>query len=443
MAGLISTITMMFVFLIFYGNIVSCTSNNTTQFDNFTIEWQDFNLFSCVVPATINVSLFTCLPSASYTQVDDITCLNVTLIDYDQNICQVTTDTTVYTISTSIGTQQTTTLTSTYAQIETSISMTTVITQSIITTLSITSKTSATTETTDTLITTVDAATNTLTTTTTTMSITSQASTPNEATYTSTTTVINETLTSTTSSAVIYLSTTTMSTTTDKNTYSCQDNSYIGTYCNVSSDACAMSQPCENAATCIPNNTLSLGYYCQCQSDYEGYNCQYDNRVCMESTCWHNGTCISVNSTVVSSTYGKNFKCECIQGYDGVYCELSVDLCGNITCENEGICQTVELVWKCLCVNSKFYYGDFCQFKTSTLVIKEILSKSFASIAIGAIATTCAFVIVMDVLKYVFHIDPVETERDNYRKRREEQRRARQPIKNNQWKLALRFQYVS
>ncbi|CAF1317461.1 unnamed protein product [Rotaria sp. Silwood1] len=293
--------------------------------------------------------------------------------------------------------------------------MTTTITESTITTTSITNETLPTTETTYTSITSIT-----------------------DVTHTSTTTTSARILSSSTTT----VSTTTVSTITDGNIYSCADNSYIGTYCNISSDACVMSQPCENAATCFPNNTLPLGYSCQCRSGFEGYNCEYDNRACMETTCWHNGTCIPINSNV-SSTDGTNFKCECIQGYNGIYCELSVDLCGNITCEHDGICQTVESVWKCLCVESTYYYGDYCQFKTTTLKVKEILSKSFASIAIGAIITTCAFVIVMDVLKYVFHIDPVATERDNYRKRREEQRRARRPIKNNQWKLALRFQYVS
>ena len=156
----------------------------------------------------------------------------------------------------------------------------------------------------------------------------------------------------------------------------------------------------------------------------------------------NNGTCITVNSTV-STNNGSNFKCECVEGYNGVYCQLKVNLCSNITCENRGTCQTVELQWKCLCLDSSLYYGDYCQFKTTKLQIREILSKSFASIAIGAIIATCTFIAVMDILKYAFHIDPVERERESYRRRREERRRARRPIKNNQPKIALRFQYVS
>ena len=67
--------------------------------------------------------------------------------------------------------------------------------------------------------------------------------------------------------------------------FNCQ-TSYIGTHCNISSDACAMSQPCQNAATCFPNNTLPSGYYCACRTGYAGYDCQWDIRACREDTCW-------------------------------------------------------------------------------------------------------------------------------------------------------------
>ena len=74
--------------------------------------------------------------------------------------------------------------------------------------------------------------------------------------------------------------------TTLRNLYNCPNGSYIGVYCNISSDACAMSEPCYNAALCFPNNTIPLGYYCQCPSDFAGYNCEYDERACKDSTCW-------------------------------------------------------------------------------------------------------------------------------------------------------------
>ena len=156
----------------------------------------------------------------------------------------------------------------------------------------------------------------------------------------------------------------------------------------------------------------------------------------------HNGTCIPMNS-VVTSNNGWNFTCECIEGYNGRYCELAADLCVNITCKNRGICTTVDQAWKCYCLDSSLYYGDYCQYKTMKLQIREILSKSFASVAIGAIVTTCGFVILMDILKYAFNIDPVMGERESYRKRCEDLKRARQPVRQHGPKFALRFKYVS
>jgi hypothetical protein len=47
-----------------------------------------------------------------------------------------------------------------------------------------------------------------------------------------------------------------------------------------------MSQPCLNSATCYLNNILPSGYQCECQSGYSGTNCQNDQRICKENTCW-------------------------------------------------------------------------------------------------------------------------------------------------------------
>ena len=69
------------------------STNNTTQFGNFTIEWQNFDILSCTVPIKISVSLFSCI-SPAYTQVQDISCLQETDIDFPDSICQPTTTTT-------------------------------------------------------------------------------------------------------------------------------------------------------------------------------------------------------------------------------------------------------------------------------------------------------------------------------------------------------------
>lgn len=82
---------------------------NTTQFDNFTVEWEDFSLFSCSVPTLINVSIFTCASSIGYKQVDDIDCLESTTIDFNQSTCAGSNTTTVYPTTNMVTTKPITT----------------------------------------------------------------------------------------------------------------------------------------------------------------------------------------------------------------------------------------------------------------------------------------------------------------------------------------------
>jgi hypothetical protein len=92
-------------------SIASATSNNTTLYGNYTVEWDDFNIFTCVAPQTFNLSTFACV-SPSYTQVNDIDCLVQTAFNFDETTCQSTSTAVMYTSSAAITTQQITTTTS-------------------------------------------------------------------------------------------------------------------------------------------------------------------------------------------------------------------------------------------------------------------------------------------------------------------------------------------
>ena len=67
--------------------------------------------------------------------------------------------------------------------------------------------------------------------------------------------------------------------------YTCADGSF-GVNCNISSDICDITNPCYNGGVCSSNQTLSLGYSCQCPSGFSGDDCESDNRVCTDNTCW-------------------------------------------------------------------------------------------------------------------------------------------------------------
>ena len=123
----------------------------------------------------------------------------------------------------------------------------------------------------------------------------------------------------------------------------------------------------------------------------------------------------------------------------GTHCELKLDLCANISCKNNGICKTIDLAWKCICLDPTLYYGNYCERQTSALAVKKSLTKSFASVAITALVLTCSFVIVMDILKYLFHIDPAK----EARMKRAKAKRTAPKRKSGAPKVAVRFQYVS
>jgi hypothetical protein len=117
-------------------------------------------------------------------------------------------------------------------------------------------------------------------------------------------------------------------------------------------------------------------------------------------------------------------------------------MCINITCENKGICVASHLSWSCRC-SSSFYSGQFCQDTSSTLEVKQKLSKSFASIAIIAIITLYLFVLVMDVLKYGFEIDPVDRERQRMKKEQEKRQLNKKKHKKRTKKPRFEFHHVT
>ncbi|CAF1017747.1 unnamed protein product [Didymodactylos carnosus] len=227
----------------------------------------------------------------------------------------------------------------------------------------------------------------------------------------------------------------TVTTTTNPYFVSNCNSSGIGPNCNISTDACTMSHPCQNDASCFPNNTLPLYYTCNCIYGYTGYDCQNDERPCKENTCWNNGSCSEVNMT--------NFRCDCVEGYSGINCQLVIDDCSNITCQNNGFCVSLVNSWRCECLDDSMYDGAYCQYKSQSLVIKEWVAKSFGFVAIGAIITVCLFVIIMDILRYFFKIDPVyENEKKRKAKHQLQNPGKQKPVQIQSKPIALRFQYV-
>jgi hypothetical protein len=92
------------------------------------------------------------------------------------------------------------------------------------------------------------------------------------------------------------------------------------------------------------------------------------------------------------------------------------------------------LNYKCECLGDS-YSGQHCEITASKIKIYQIISKSFAYVAILAIITVAMVIIIMDILKYYFGIDP--TREDLERLRREKRAKKRKPP------VIQRFIYVN
>ncbi|CAF1359940.1 unnamed protein product [Adineta steineri] len=206
----------------------------------------------------------------------------------------------------------------------------------------------------------------------------------------------------------------------------CTYPSYIGSTCNISSASCAMLDPCQNGANCTNNNNVPSGYSCICLNGFNGTYCEVDTRPCKPNTCWYNGSC--------SNRSNSNFICECQDGWEGIHCETMMNYCENITCENGGICQGLFQDYNCECL-SESYSGRHCEITTRTLVARKVISKSIGYICMLLIISFVSFIIILDILKYGFHIDPARTERKRIRQKKVKKKK-RKPA------VTIRFQYT-
>lgn len=138
-------------------------------------------------------------------------------------------------------------------------------------------------------------------------------------------------------------------------------------------------------------------------------------------------------SGICNTTSDLTFNCTCTNEWEGVRCERKKNNCHNIICENRGVCRSLVDNYTCECLGDS-YYGRHCEFTATKIVIYKMVSKSFAYVAIIAMVVVVMFVIIMDVLKYCFGIDPVHRERE--RLWREKRKKKHKPV-------IQRFVYVN
>ncbi len=104
-----------------------------------------------------------------------------------------------------------------------------------------------------------------------------------------------------------------------------------------------------------------------------------------------------------------------------------------MTCYNNGVCRPLLMNYTCECLGDS-YSGRHCEVVAMKIKIYQIVSKSVSYIAIIVLISTLMFIVIMDILKYCFGIDPVHGERERIRRRK--QAKKRKPV-------IQRFVYVN
>ena len=205
-------------------------------------------------------------------------------------------------------------------------------------------------------------------------------------------------------------------------------NGKVGVFCNETFDLCIVLQACKNNGNCSTTNSSS--YTCSCPRwKFISIHCETDIRPCQPDTCFNNARCNETSPTF--------FVCQCEPGYEGQHCERLTNYCRNTTCQTNGQCRSRLLNFTCECTTTS-YSGHYCEEKSAALVVKQTVSRSFAYIAILAISFLFGFIIVTDVSKYVFKIDPVAADQKRAEKMKTAKRTSRtKPI------IVQRFIYVN
>ncbi|CAF0818380.1 unnamed protein product [Adineta ricciae] len=206
----------------------------------------------------------------------------------------------------------------------------------------------------------------------------------------------------------------------------CSDGTLTGFYCNVSNLPCDTIQPCENNGTCMNNNTSLLGYFCSCLPYINGTHCQFDHRLCKPDTCLNNGICTEVSNNT--------FVCRCVGEWEGGHCETRVNYCANIECFNRGVCRSLYGNYTCECLGTS-YSGVHCEITADRVQLYRNISKSFAYVVIIIMSSVAIFIVLLDILKFRFGIDPARPELDW----KDRQKR----IKKSKQRIAIRFRYIN
>ena len=136
--------------------------------------------------------------------------------------------------------------------------------------------------------------------------------------------------------------------------YMCVCNmGYTGQFCDEVINLCVTSNPCLNNGSCITITSSNLSsVMCSCAGPYNGDHCEIFDP-CVLSPCQNKGVC------VFNESISLGYSCECPRSYTGLNCEVSIPTCELLLpCQNGGTCINSDIGYLCRC--SLPFAGENC-----------------------------------------------------------------------------------
>ena len=210
----------------------------------------------------------------------------------------------------------------------------------------------------------------------------------------------------------------------------CSDPLKTGTSCNITNTPCEVIKPCLNNGSCFNDINTTRAYFCSCLNGFTGSQCQFDSsKICLNNG---NTTPLSLSQSFIFSVsylhvgtceklMNGTYTCQCAVGWEGSACEKRLNYCANVTCENQGVCRSRTSTYECLCLGES-YSGRHCETVSKETVILRTVASSISFTLISIISGCALFIVMMDVLKYVFGVDVAKVEEKDRRPRRRHRR---------------------
>ncbi|CAF1290668.1 unnamed protein product [Rotaria sordida] len=110
------------------------------------------------------------------------------------------------------------------------------------------------------------------------------------------------------------------------------------------------------------------------------------------------------------------------------------------TTMDSGICRPLSLNYECECLYG-MYSGRHCEHMERFFIIRQYAFKSLAYAAILIICSSATFIIILDILEYIFHIDVTRQQLERLQRRQILEKR--KILMSKKPGIAIRFIYIN